>query len=170
MGQTMTDTEREIARATPNDVGGILDLQELNLSSSGGFLSVPFSRDWFEVAVANGEVIVARSNGRVAGYLVYCTFAAQAHVPLVQAMRKAYPGTPDSYNYGPICVAASERGRGLAGAMFAELRAQLPGREAVAFIRRDNTTSLLAHQKMGLQEVAEFTHDGVVFAVVVYRG
>jgi L-amino acid N-acyltransferase YncA len=46
--------------------------------------------------------------------------------------------------------------------MFAELRARLPDREGVAFIRRDNTTSLLAHKKMGMQEVAEFTHGGVV--------
>jgi predicted GNAT superfamily acetyltransferase len=99
-------------------------------------------------------VIVARSNGRVAGYLVFCNFAAQAHVPLVQTMLKAYPGTPDAYNYGPICVAESERGRGLASAMFAALRARLPQREGVAFIRRDNTTSLLAHKKMGMQEVA----------------
>jgi L-amino acid N-acyltransferase YncA len=54
--------------------------------------------------------------------------------------------------------------------MFAELRARLPDREGVAFIRRDNTTSLLAHKKMGMQEVAEFTHDGLVFVVVAYGG
>jgi hypothetical protein len=121
----MTDTERGIALATLDDVSGILDLQDRNLSDSGGSLSVPFSRNWFETAVANAQVIVARSNGRVVGYLVFSTFAAQAHVPLVQAMLKVYPGTPNAYNYGPICVAESERGRGLAGSMFAALRARL---------------------------------------------
>jgi L-amino acid N-acyltransferase YncA len=166
----VTDTKREVSLATPDDVSGILDLQERNLANRGGSLSVPFSRDWFETAVADVQVIVARSNGRVAGYLVFCSFAAQAHVPLVQAMLQVYPGTPDAYNYGPICVAESERGRGLAAAMFAALRAQLPEREGVAFIRRDNTTSRLAHQKMGMREVAEFTHDGVVFVVVAYAG
>jgi L-amino acid N-acyltransferase YncA len=164
----VTDTKREVSLATPDDVSGILDLQERNLANRGGSLSVPFSRDWFETAVADAQVIVARSNGRVAGYLVFCSFAAQAHVPLVQAMLQVYPGTPDAY--GPICVAESERGRGLAAAMFAALRAQLPEREGVAFIRRDNTTSRLAHQKMGMREVAEFTHDGVVFVVVAYAG
>src|SRR6266850_4703985 len=78
-GQTMTDTERGIALATLDDVSGILDLQDRNLSDRGGSLSVPFSRNWFETAVANAQVIVARSNGRVVGYLVFCTFAAQAH-------------------------------------------------------------------------------------------
>jgi L-amino acid N-acyltransferase YncA len=151
-------------------VSGILDLQERNLANRGGSLSVPFSRDWFETAVADAQVIVARSNGGVAGYLVFCSFAAQAHVPLVQAMLQVYPGTPDAYNYGPICVAESERRRGLAAAMFAALQAQLPEREGIAFIRRHNTTSQLAHQKMGMREVAEFAHDGVVFVVVAYAG
>jgi L-amino acid N-acyltransferase YncA len=158
----------EIALATREDVGAILDLQERNLASRGGSLSVPFSQAWFETACADGQVIVAKRSGSVLGYLVFSTFAAQAHVPLVQAMLKAYPGTPDAYNYGPVCVAASERGRGLAGAMFAELRRRQPGREGIAFIRRDNAASLLAHKKMGMQEVAEFSHGEVEFAVVAY--
>jgi L-amino acid N-acyltransferase YncA len=168
MGSTMTGSDYEIALATRGDVSGILDLQERNLSNRGGSLSVPFSRDWFEKAIADAQVIVARRNDSISGYLVFSTFAAQAHVPLVQAMLKAYPGTPNAYNYGPICVAENERGRGLAGKMFAALKARLPGREGIAFIRRDNKTSILAHMKMGMTEVAEFTHNGVSFAVVAY--
>jgi len=166
----MNDTDLDIVLATREDVGAILDLQKSNLSTNGGSLSVPFSREWFETACADAQVIIARRNGCVVGYLVFSSFAAQAHVPLVEAMLKVYPGTPDAYNYGPICVAASERGRGLAGAMFAALRARLPGREGIAFIRRENATSLLAHQKMGMREVAEFSHGGIVFAVVAYGG
>jgi ADP-glucose pyrophosphorylase len=51
---------------------------------------------------------------------------------IVQAMRRAYPGSDGGYLYGPICVAAAERGRGIARALFAALRAQLPGREGIA--------------------------------------
>jgi len=164
----MTVTDGEIALATRDDIAGILTLQEHNLAKTGGALSVPFSADWFETAIAEAQVIVAQKCGRVVGYLVFSSFAAQAHVPLVQEMLKAYPGTPGAYNYGPICVAESERGRGLAAAMFAALKARLPGREGIAFIRRDNAASLLAHKKMGMQEVAGFTHGGVIFAVVAY--
>ncbi len=166
----MLGTDCEIALATHDDVGGICDLQDRNLSNRGGALAVPFSPDWFEAAISDSQVIVARRGGLVVGYLVFSTFAAQAHVPLVQAMLQAYPGSPDAYNYGPVCVAESERGRGLAAAMFAALRARLPGREGVAFIRRANTTSLTAHKKMGMREVAEFAHGGVIYAVVAYRG
>jgi L-amino acid N-acyltransferase YncA len=166
----MVAREFEIGLATREDVSGILDLQERNLSSRGGALTVPFSRAWFEAAISNAQVIVARRDRLVVGYLVFSSFAAQAHVPLVKAMLDVYPAKPDAYNYGPICVSEGERGRGLAGAMFATLRARLKGREGVAFIRRDNTTSLLAHQKMGMNEVGKFTHDGAEFVVVAYRG
>jgi L-amino acid N-acyltransferase YncA len=166
----MSNTDHEIALATNGDVNGILDLQERNLSKSGGALSIPFSKAWFETAIADAQVIVGRRNGSVVGYLVFSSFAAQAHAPLVQAMLKAYAGAPGAYNYGPICVAETERGRGVARAMFAALKARLPKREGIAFIRCDNEASLLAHKKMGMKEVAAFTHGGVAFAVVAYGG
>ncbi len=165
-----TGPDHDIALAAQHDVAGILDLQQRNLAKRGGGLSVPFARTWFEAAIADGQVIVARRDNSVVGYLVFSNFAAQAHVPLVQAMLAAYPGAPDAYNYGPVCVAESERGRGVAAAMFAAMQARLPGREAVAFIRRDNPVSLTAHIRMGMREVAEFTHGGVDFAVVASSG
>ena len=69
-----------------------------------------------------------------------------------------------------FCVAEEVRGRGLAGAMFAALRARLPGQEGVLFIRRDNAASLRAHEKMGMREVAWFTHGGAEMAVLAYVG
>jgi predicted GNAT family acetyltransferase len=85
-------------------------------------------------------------------------------------MLAAYGGAPSAYVYGPICVEGAERGRGRAGAMLAELRARLPGREGVLFIRHDNAASLKAHARMGMREVAEFTHGGAAFAVLSYVG
>lgn len=166
----MTNSPFNIALATRADVPGILDLQERNLRSRGGALSVPFSREWFEAAISDMPIIVAQRDGRLVGYLVSCPMAAQAHVPIIQAMRRAYPGSPGAYNYGPICVAESERGRGVAGAMFQELRTRLPGREGIAFIRRDNTMSVKVHSKMGMREVAEFTHADAAHVVVAYIG
>ena len=74
----------------------------------------------------------------------------------------------DAYISGPICVAESERGHGLATALFAELRERLPERECVAFVRRDNAASLRAHLKMGMKDVASFEHDGVAHAVLAF--
>jgi L-amino acid N-acyltransferase YncA len=160
----------DIGLATEGDIEGILDLQDRNQPDRGGTLSARFSRAWFEAAIAAMPVVVARREGRVVGYLVSSPLAAYAEVPVVRAMLAAYGGTPGAYVYGPICVEEAERGRGLAGAMFAELRAWLPGREGVLFIRRDNAASLKAHARMGMREVAEFTHGGAAFAVLSYVG
>jgi predicted GNAT family acetyltransferase len=67
-------------------------------------------------------------------------------------------------------VAEEARGWGLAAAMFAASRARLPGREGVLFIRRDNAASLRAHARMGMREVAGFTHGGAETAVLAYVG
>jgi L-amino acid N-acyltransferase YncA len=158
----------EITVAAREDIPGILDLQEQNLLSNGGALSVPFSREWFEAAISDMPIMVARREGRVVGYVVSTPLTAQAHNPIIQAMLRAFPGSPGAYNYGPICVSESERGRGLAGAMFQALRERLPARQGFTFIRRDNTVSVKVHTRMGMREVAEFTQDGVGYVVVAF--
>ena len=160
----------EIGLAKRDDVTGIVDLQERNLRGMGGALSVRFSRDWFQAAISDMPIIVARINEQIVGYVVSTPLTAQAHDPIVKAMLHAYPGSNTSYNYGPICVAESNRGQGLAVAMFGALKAQLSGREGFTFIRRDNAASLKVHTKMGMNKVAEFTHAGVMYVVVAYVG
>jgi len=166
----IASADYEIAVAAPDDIAGILDLQEQNLPERGGALSVRFPFPWFEAAVADTRVIVARRAGRVVGYVTWSPISMMAHVPIVQAMLRAYPGAPDAYLYGPICVAQSERGRGLATKLFTALRARLPGREGISFIRRDNASSRQAHAKMGLREVAEYDYDGIPLVVAAYIG
>jgi hypothetical protein len=48
------------------------------------------------------------------------------------------------------------------------LAARLPGRQGITFIRRDNTRSMRAHGKIGMRQVAEFTHGDADIVVVVY--
>jgi L-amino acid N-acyltransferase YncA len=164
------DANYEIDLARKDDIDAVLDLQERNLAHRGGTLSARFSPAWFETAIAAMPVIVARRAGQVVGYLVSSPLAAYAEVSVVQAMLQAYRGASDAYVYGPICIEETERGRGVAAAMFAALRARLPGREGVLFIRRDNEASLRAHAKMGMSEVAEFKHNDEDFAVLSYVG
>jgi len=160
----------EVTPASREDIPDILDLQEHNLRSHGGTLSVRFSREWFERAIMDLPIIVARSEGHVVGYAVSTPLTAQAHDPIIQAMLRAYPGSAGAYNYGPICVAEGHRGRGVAIAMFEQLRARLPGREGFTFIRADNAVSRQVHERMGMQEVAQFTLGDISYIVVAYQG
>ena len=153
----------DIALATPDDITGILALQEPNLPDSGGRLSVRQNADWFRRTIAEMPLIVGRRDGKVIGYMVTTTLAAKAAVAIFQAMLRSFPAPPDCYSYGPVCVAETERGKGLAGAMFEKLRAELPGRAAMTFIVADNIPSLIAHRKMGMRELGAFANGGIEY-------
>jgi hypothetical protein len=84
----------EIAVATHGDISGILAVQEANQPERGGILSVRFPREWIEEAISNEAIVVARRDGQIAGYVISGELAAQAHVPVVQAMLRAYTPTP----------------------------------------------------------------------------
>jgi L-amino acid N-acyltransferase YncA len=166
----MASTGYDIAAATRDDMAGIVALQERNLQENGGRLSVRFSAGWFEDALSDLPIIVARKSGCVVGYLVSSSKAAQAHVPIIQATLRTYPGAADAYVYGPICIAESERGQGLPAALMSALRTRLPGREGITFIRRDNEQSLRAHAKIGMREVGEFVHANAAIVVISNPG
>jgi hypothetical protein len=151
----------DIGVATSDDIPGILTLQDPNVIDRDGGLSVRQTADWFKRTMLEMPIIVARLEDRVVGYVLATSLAAKAHVPIVQAMLRAFPAPPDCYLYGPVCVADTERGKGLAGAMFEELKARLPGLPAMTFIRADNAPSLQAHRKMGMRELGPFTCEGV---------
>jgi Acetyltransferase (GNAT) family len=158
----------EISLATPDDVAGILALQEPNLPENGGSLSVRQPAEWFKRATAEKSLIVCRRNGEVVGYVLGTSLAVKAHIPIVQAMLRAFPALPDCYLYGPICIAKAERGNGLAVAMFKELQAHMGGRPAMTFIRADNASSRQAHRKMGMHELGTFNNEGAAYIALSY--
>jgi predicted GNAT superfamily acetyltransferase len=160
--------EADIGRASEADLDGIVDLQAANQPERGGSLSASLPRSRIAEMMREMPLIVARRGGRIAGFLMTGTRDMAADIPIVSAMFAAYAGASDAYVYGPICVASKERGKGLAQAMFAELRRQVPAREGVLFIRRDNAASLRAHEHMGMREVASFQYGGSAFAVLSY--
>ena len=150
----------EIGRATENDVDGIIALQAENQPEHGGSLSASFPKKLISKIMRETPVIVARLGGRVIGYLVTSTKKMNAEIPIINSMLATYSGVTDAYIYGPICVQAEARGKGLAQAMFAELQRLEPDREYVLFIRGDNAASLSAHIKMGMNKVTRFMFCG----------
>lgn len=159
-----------VSRAVADDIDGILDLLARNQPDRGGTLSASFTRPQLAAMIAAMPVIAARRGGNVIGFLLVYAPRPDESPPIIRAMLAAYPGGPDAYVYGPICVDAAERGKGIAQAMFAELRRLLPGREGILLIRRDNPASLRAHAKMGVREVGSFAFNGRDHVVLAYVG
>jgi len=159
-----------IGRATEADLDGVLELQAANQPERGGMLSANLSRSRVAELMLGMPLIVARRGGRVVAFLMNSTREMNDDIPIIRAMLEAYPGTADAYVYVPICVKEEERGKGLAQAMFTELRRLEWGREGILFIRRDNPASLRAHRKMGMREVAGFVLGGIDYVVLSYVG
>ena len=166
----MTEIAMRIGTATAADLDGIVALQASNQTSLGGMLSAEIPRSRIEAMMQSMPMIVVRREHRITGFLMAAPREMNADLPVVKAMFNAYPGAANAYVYGPICVAQEERGKGLAAAMFSELRRLEPGREGVLFIRGDNVASLRSHEKMGMREVGRFDLDGLDFAVFAYVG
>jgi len=166
----MTYHDLVIAKATDTDLDGILELQAMNQANRGGALASSLPRERILAMMRAMPLIVAREGAQVVGFLLTAPREMNIDFPLVKAMLDAYPGSPDTYIYGPICVTQEERGHGLAQEMFDHLRRLEPGREGILFVGKDNEASMHAHLKMGMQQVATFEHDGHAFAVFSFRG
>jgi GNAT superfamily N-acetyltransferase len=158
-----------IGRAVLADVDGILQLAEANHASRDGSLTGTLRREAVAETIEAMPCVVARSGGNVLGFLLAWK-KEPSNPPWIKAMLNAYSRADNAYIYGPICVDAPSRGRGIAGAMFAELRRLLPGREGILFIRGDNEASLRAHAKLGMSRKAEYVYEGSTFVVLAYDG
>ncbi|MGA8135091.1 MAG: GNAT family N-acetyltransferase [Pseudomonas gingeri] len=156
--------------ATDADIEGIAQLLQDNSPSQGGSLTGEFPLDKVrQMALGGSPVVVAFRDDRVVGVLFSASKDMHPAPPSIQAMLSAWPGTPDAYMYGPACIASTERGQGLLPQLYAQLQRHCPGREAILFIRRDNTASLRAHERLGMHEVAGFTLEGDEYAVLSDR-
>src|SRR5215475_4207602 len=161
----------EIAIAGENDLDGILQLQAANQLGGGGQLSASFSRSQLQLMRRDMPLLVARRDNEVVGFLLCSTTETVGDMPIILATLDAYPTRArDAYLYGPICIGANERGKGLAQLLFEKLRRLLPGREGVLFIRADNEASLRSHRKLGMREVSRFSYSGMEHIVLSYVG
>ncbi|OQS10788.1 N-acetyltransferase [Chromobacterium violaceum] len=161
----------DIRPASLEDLDGVAALLQANAPSSGGALTGEFPAAKVAAMLRSDlPAVAALRDGRIVGVLFASSTTQPSPPPPVAAMLRAWPGEPDAYVYGPICVAESERGQGLPARLYAAQRSLLPGREAILFIRRDNAASLRAHLRLGLREVAGFTLAGAAYAVLSGTG
>ena len=159
-----------ITLAIASDVDGISALLQNNSPSRGGALTGEFPRDKVaKMALSEAPVVVAHRDDQVVGVLFSSARNKSSQPASIQAMLAAWPGGPEAYVYGPACIAATERGRGILAKLYSAIQQYYPGHEAILYVRRDNTISLRAHERLGMREVAGFFLDGVDYAVLSDR-
>nr|WP_322657099.1 GNAT family N-acetyltransferase [Dendronalium sp. ChiSLP03b]MDZ8203432.1 GNAT family N-acetyltransferase [Dendronalium sp. ChiSLP03b] len=158
-----------IDQANKADVTGILELAQANDAEHGGMLLGHLESEAVSKTISQMPSIVARKDNKVVGFLLTWP-KASVQMPIIASMLQVYPGNKDAYLYGPVCVEETMRGQGIAKAMFAKLKNFLPQRQGILFIKAHNESSIRAHRKMGMYQMAEFTHEDTRFLVFAYEG
>ena len=167
--------EAAFRRAEPGDYPAMLALQEANLydnltpeQRSQGFLSARFSRDQFAAMNDDVAVAVAQVGDDILGYLCGSSIEFNRQFALLAAMIECYPrlrwdGRPlDSYLsfvYGPVCIDARGRGKGLLRGLYGVVSSAAAARYelGVGFVAQDNVHSLAAHaQGLSMRDLGGF--------------
>jgi L-amino acid N-acyltransferase YncA len=156
----------KVRRAGLGDVAAVSELLVKNGVERGGALVGDWQAPEIQKRIERGDLILMAHDGdRVLGVLV-TEERANVGGPRLLAMLKAWPGSADAYIYGPVCVDAAARGAGVLSKLYEQLRVERPDREPILFIRAGNETSLKAHVRLGLREVAQFELAGEVYRVL----
>ncbi len=175
-----------ISLATPADFAAILALQDQNHlrhlpedARGDGFLTTYLEAPKLEFLIARRGLFVAKSKGELAGYACAESWDLSGEREFHLRVASQFPffvggreiNAQNSLLYGPVCVAAPFRGRGVLGALIEAFQAEFCARFSfgVTFIDYLNARSLAAHErKLGFRIVGELPYDDTIYHVLAF--
>lgn len=171
-----------------NDLPGILSLQERylyrnmnDLEREKGFVTTPFTTAQLEDILQQNGIFIAENEDKI---IVAYAFAGSwkyfEQWEIFNFMVSRFPtlsfhGSPitteNSFQYGPVCIEESYRGKGLLNQLFEEMRMEFVKKYpiSITFINKVNVVSEKAHtKKLGWEKIDEFefnnnTYIGLAF-------
>lgn len=152
--------------ATVADAAAITALLLPNTAAHGGALYGDWSLAVVQRWLGSGSPIVVATEQETLTGVLFSAEKRDASAPPAVAMLQAYPGEPNAYVYGPVCIDASMRGKGILEKLVGCLEKAVGGRQGILFINAGNEASLRAHERLGMRRVAEFLLKGEVFHVL----
>lgn len=176
-----------VRQAVTADFEGILALQRDNVAQGmsaaqrrQGYIVSQMDRAQLAALNAGLGIMVAEQDGTLAGFVCLSTTDARPRPPVVDALLEAAASAKLDgialagrrlFLYGPVCVAARYRGKGVLRRLFEAARAHVRGRFDVglAFIAADNPHSLAAHvEGLGMRDAARFHAAGKSYHLVAF--
>ena len=161
--------------ADDGDIPAIQRLQQQNLLANvgadnlrNGFVTTALTEAQLSELIGRGELLCARVQGQVIGYVVGAEWRWLKQWPIFKFMAEELPPfrfadivvtEHNSFQYGPICIAHEWRGGETLNALYRAVSNAFAPRfkVAVTFINLKNERSLAAHtRKLGLQLIDEF--------------
>ena len=174
----------QFRRPLPTDFAQMVNLQNRNLATqlspadrANGFLSASLSIEQFQAMDHDLCVVVCADSDQVCAYACASTIKYNRSIPLVEAMiqqlpRLSYQGKPladyHPFIYGPVCIDQARRGQGVLEPLLETLLNALPPQFdlLLTLISKDNLRSIHAHQKLEIEELAQFEFQGQLFLIL----
>lgn len=174
--------------ATLQDIEGVLSLQELYLVSNlteeekrFGFVTTPFTTTLLTEVIGNKGLFIAKDNHKVIAYVFAESWDFFNQWPIFKYMSSLFPNlsfqdfhnitTINSFQYGPICIHADYRGKGLIKPLVEFMRSHIVDRYplALTFINKKNTPSLKAHiEKLKWTVIGDFQFNNNDYFIMAY--
>lgn len=178
-----------LAIATLDDIEGVLALQELYLVSNlseeekkSGFVTTPFTIPQLTEVIGNKGLFIAKDNHQVIAYIFAESWAFFDQWPIFNYMCSLFSDlsflefkkitTSNSFQYGPICIHANYRGKGLIKPLFELMRKNMLPRYplSLTFINKKNIPSFKAHtEKLQWTVIGDFQFNNNDYYILAYE-
>ena len=172
-------------KATPNDIPGILALQDQNLISElskeqkavNGFVTTPFTPELLNEIIGLGWAFVTEIEGQIVAYLFGGSWSFFEKWPIFPYMTSRFSkwgewkiSTENSFQYGPVCIDVKHRGKKIINQLFETMRKDFIQKYPLSatFINQANPISTRAHLKLGWAIMDEFEYNHSKYYGLVY--
>lgn len=160
------------------DIPAMLELQQQNLYSEltdlereAGFVTTPFTLPQIEDIISKEGLFISEIDSRLIAYAFAGTWDYFDQWPIFPFMTSRFPqltyknfdiSREKSFQYGPVCVEKSYRGKQVFNHVFEEMRLHWLEKYplSITFINQINSRSCRAHQKIGWDIIDEFDFNG----------
>lgn len=153
---------------TQADCFDVTQLLQANAQSQqGGLLGeYPFAK--VSAMFANsGSTIIAHDENKIAGVVFSFDIQSASLPPIALFIIEQYSAIiKNNWFYGPVCIDANYRGKNILKGLYNHICAYHTGKP-IAFINADNTRSLAAHLKIGMNNVAQFEFQNMPYFLVI---
>jgi len=162
-------------RGTTADIDQVLVLQQKYLLANlpeieraQGFVTTPFTVEQLQEIIDFEGFFVAEDDKKIVAYVVICSWDFFTRWPIFAHMASRFSdldfedfkiNTSNTFEYGPICIDAAYRNKGVLQQLFEAMRLGTKDRfkVGVTFINKLNKRSFSAHtKKLNLKVVDEF--------------
>ncbi|AZD84283.1 hypothetical protein C4K14_1442 [Pseudomonas chlororaphis subsp. aureofaciens] len=177
----------DICNAMPSDIETILALQEASLLENmsaeearvHGFLRTRLSRENIGYLIDKNWLFVGKLEDQVISYIMGGDWAFFQQWEIFEVMCSRLSGKEvgglslsllNTYQYGPVCISREHRGVGVFRRLLFSLFRQFSRdyRVAITFINSENTRSLAAHRREGMEVIDQFKIDDATFHTLAF--